>query len=82
MDVTVSTRGDVADGEKDHARKRVGALEQHVSDPVPRAISEPFRSCQTRARSLASGVILMVVGAGRAVWLERPQRSVRWTWAC
>jgi ribosomal subunit interface protein len=34
MDVTVSTRGDVADGEKDHARKRVGVLEQHVSDPV------------------------------------------------
>jgi ribosomal subunit interface protein len=34
MDVTVTTRGSVADGEKDHARKRVGALEQHVSDPV------------------------------------------------
>src|ERR1035437_8090547 len=34
MDVTVSTRGDVAEGEKDHAGKRGGVLEQHVSDPV------------------------------------------------
>jgi ribosomal subunit interface protein len=34
IDVAVTARGDVADGDRDHARKRVGALEQHVSDPL------------------------------------------------
>ncbi len=34
IDVVVTARGGVEDAEKDHARKRLGALERHVGDPL------------------------------------------------
>lgn len=30
----MTARGDIAEGDKDHARRRVGALERHVGDPL------------------------------------------------
>lgn len=34
IDVAVTARGHIADSEKDHARKRVGVLDECVSDPI------------------------------------------------
>jgi len=34
IDVVVTARGDLEDAEKDRARRRVGALDRYVGDPV------------------------------------------------